>query len=141
MPRSSMANIPKDMQGPVLTEIPTLYEKSRGKVTNEDLQATMMAIIKSMERNSVQTKEEVNRLCSLIRNLQRRLDLEYSTPENDHAKETMREASSMGKPVIPMFPLLEGKRKEESGTNQLVLEEIQKVKVPDPLLSSLNSRG
>ncbi|KAB2627100.1 receptor-like protein 12 [Pyrus ussuriensis x Pyrus communis] len=72
-----------------------------------------------MEKNSLQMKEEINKLCSLIGNLQRRLDLEYSTPENDRVRGMMREASPVEEPMIPLFPFLEekrnkGKNKEES---------------------------
>ncbi|KAM2695427.1 hypothetical protein EV1_039921 [Malus domestica] len=79
------------------------------------------------------------------RSLQRRLDMEYSTPKNGYARE-MRETSSKKEPVIPVFPLLEekrdkGKNKEGSRANQLVLEEILESELPDPLLFPLDSRG
>ncbi|KAB2618151.1 receptor-like protein 12 [Pyrus ussuriensis x Pyrus communis] len=72
-----------------------------------------------MEKNSLETKKEISRLCSLTGNMQKSLDLEYSTPENDCVREMMRETSLVEEPVIPLFPLLEekrnkGKSKEES---------------------------
>ncbi|KAB2615689.1 receptor-like protein 12 [Pyrus ussuriensis x Pyrus communis] len=72
-----------------------------------------------MEKNSLKTKEEISRLCSLTGNLQRRLDLKYFTSENDRIREMMREASPVEEPVIPLFRLLgekrnKGKNKEES---------------------------
>ena len=82
-----MENLLEDLQGPVLTESPTPSEKSGGKVTNEDMQATMIAVLRSMEKISLETRGEVSRLCSLTGNLQRRLDLEYFTPENNPALE------------------------------------------------------
>ncbi|XP_070668774.1 uncharacterized protein [Malus domestica] len=54
-----MANFPEDLQGSALTESPTPSEKSGEKFANEDLQATMMAVIRSVERNSLQTREEM----------------------------------------------------------------------------------
>ncbi|KAM2824503.1 hypothetical protein COP1_034406 [Malus domestica] len=105
----------------------------------------MVAILRSMEKISVETIGEVSRLCSLTGNLQRRLDLEYSTPENNRTREMMREASHVMKPVIPLFSLPKengnkGKNKKGSRVSQLVLEEILEAELPDPLFS-LNSRG
>ncbi|KAM1462825.1 hypothetical protein ACFX1R_049167 [Malus domestica] len=154
-----MANLPKDLQGLVLTESPTSSEKSERKVTKEDLQAIMMAFIKSLERNSQsmernsqsmkinsrETREDISRLYSLTGNLQRRLDLEYPTPENDHARTMTNEASPVNEAVIPLFPILEekkdkGKNKEESEASHPVLEEILGTELPNPLFS-LNNRG
>ncbi|KAM2932187.1 hypothetical protein FF1_040285 [Malus domestica] len=89
-----MANFPENLQGSALTESSTPSKKLGEWVTNEDLQATMMAIIRSTKRNSLQTRGEVSRLYSLTGYLQRRLDLEYLTPEIDHAKENMRVSQS-----------------------------------------------
>ncbi|KAM2187872.1 hypothetical protein ACFX1R_031488 [Malus domestica] len=61
---------------------PTSSGRSEGKGTNEELQATMIQVLKSMEMISLETKGEVSRLCTLTRNLQRRLDLEFSTPKS-----------------------------------------------------------
>ncbi|KAM2409913.1 hypothetical protein ACFX1X_028762 [Malus domestica] len=140
-----MANLLEDLQGSILMESPTPSKKSGEKVTKEDLQATMMAMIRSMERNSIQIRVEVNRLYFLTGHLQRKLDLEYLTPENDHAKETMREASLVEELVIPLFPLLEKKRseeenKEESENNQPVLKTIKEPELADPVLFLLDNR-
>ena len=51
-----MANLPEGLQGSGSAESPTPSEKSGGKVTNEDLQATMIAVLKSMEKISLETK-------------------------------------------------------------------------------------
>ncbi|KAM1475187.1 hypothetical protein ACFX2I_031119 [Malus domestica] len=104
-------------------DFPSLSEKLRGRVTNEDLQATMVQILKSMEKISLETKGEVSRLCSLIRSLQSRLDLEYSSLRNDQAREIIRERSPEKETIIPIFPLLEekkdrGKNKNEPRTSQ-----------------------
>ncbi|KAM1849004.1 hypothetical protein ACFX14_013071 [Malus domestica] len=106
----------------------------------------MITVLKSMERNSLKTREEISRLYSLIGNLQRRLDLEYSTLGNDNVIEIIREASPVEEPVIPLFSLLEekrdkGKNKEESRASQPVLKEILEPKLPDPLLFLLDNRG
>ncbi|KAM1140244.1 hypothetical protein ACFX19_041029 [Malus domestica] len=98
-----------------------------------------------MEKITLETRGKVSRLCSLTGSLQRRLDMEYSTPKNGYARE-MRETSSKKEPVIPVFPLLEekrdkGKNKEGSRANQLVLEEILESELPDPLLFPLDSGG
>ncbi|KAM2141393.1 hypothetical protein ACFX1Q_007674 [Malus domestica] len=144
-----MTNHPEgfpSLQGPTILESPTSFEKSRGKVTNEDLQATMMQVLKTMENITLETRGEVSRLYSLIGSLQRRLDMEYSTPKNGYAREMMREASPEKEPVIPLFPLLEeirdkGKNKEGSGASQPVLEEILETELSDPLLCVLDTRG
>ncbi|KAM1779003.1 hypothetical protein ACFX12_040430 [Malus domestica] len=87
---------------------PTPSEKSGGKVINEDLQDTMVQVLKSMENITLETRGKVSRLCSLTGSLQRRLDLEYSTPKNGYARE-MRETSPKKELGIPLFPLLEEK--------------------------------
>ncbi|KAB2622543.1 S2-RNase [Pyrus ussuriensis x Pyrus communis] len=92
-------------------ESPTSSKKSEGKVTNEDLQATMMQVIRSMEKISLETMGEVNRLCSLTRTLQRKLELEYSPPEEE-AKE----------PTTPPPPT----RKKNEQTRTSHQEEIRK---------------
>ncbi|KAM2832336.1 hypothetical protein COP1_032291 [Malus domestica] len=96
-------------------------------------------MLKSMEKISLDIRGEVSKLCSLIRSLQRKLDLKCSTLRNGHAREMIREASLMKEPVIPLFPLLEekrnkGKNKEGFGVNQLMLEEIIDAELLDPLL-------
>ncbi|KAM1787191.1 hypothetical protein ACFX15_036671 [Malus domestica] len=95
---------------PIILGNQTSSEKSGGKVTNEDLQATMMQVLKTMENITLENREEVSRPCSLTRSLQRRLDLEYSTPKNGYTREMMREESPEKEPVIPLFPLLEEKK-------------------------------
>ncbi|KAM1013950.1 hypothetical protein EV1_043511 [Malus domestica] len=144
-----MIDHPEDfpsLQGPAILESPTSSEKSEGKVTNEDLQATMVQVLKSMKKITLETRGEVSRLCSLTESLQRRLDMEYSTPKNGCAREMIREASPEKEPVIPLFPVLEekndkGKNKEGSTVSQPVLEKILEIELPDPLLFSLDSRG
>ncbi|KAM2778986.1 hypothetical protein COP1_014303 [Malus domestica] len=94
----------------------------------------------------METRGKLSRLYYLTGSLQRRLDVEYSTPINGHAREVMREASLEKELVIPLFPLLEekrdkGKNKEKSITSQPVLEEILEAELLDPLLFSLDSRG
>ncbi|KAM1041829.1 hypothetical protein ACFX2C_030959 [Malus domestica] len=132
-----MTNLPDDLQGPVTTESPTLSEKLEGNVTNEDLQATMVVVLRSIEKISLETNGEVCRLCSLTRNLQRKLDLEYYTLENNRTKKMMREARPVKEPVIPLFPVLEekrnkGKNKEKSGVDQPMLEESDNQSCPTP---------
>ncbi|KAM2524388.1 hypothetical protein PS1_031115 [Malus domestica] len=127
LPKSNMADRPKNVPS----------EKSEGIVTNEDLQATMVQVLRSMEKISLETKGEVSKLCSLTGSLQRRLDMEYSTPKNDYARGVTREANPEKEPVIPFFPLLEeknGKNKNNGkfGTSGPVLEEILEAEMPDP---------
>ena len=74
------------LQGPTVLISSTSFEKSRGIVTNEDLQATMVQVLRSMEKISLETRGEVSRLHSLTGSLQRRLDLEFSTPKNGYVK-------------------------------------------------------
>ena len=129
-----MANLLDDLQRHVLAESLTPFEKSGGNVTSEDMQATMVDVLRSMKK------------ISLIGNLQRRLDLEYFTPENNCIREVMREASPVMELVIPLFPVLEENRskvknKERSRLSQSVLEEIREPELPNPFLFSLNSRG
>ena len=84
-----MTNHPEDfpsLQGPNILGSSTSFEKSGGKVTNEDLQATMVQVLKNMEKITLETKGDVSRLCSLTGSMQRRLDLEYSTPNNGYAR-------------------------------------------------------
>ncbi|KAM2151870.1 hypothetical protein ACFX1R_046274 [Malus domestica] len=134
------------LQGPAVLGSPTSYEKLGGKVTNEDLQATTVQVLKSMENISLETRGDVSRLCSLTGSLQRILDLEYSTPKDGYAREIMREASPGKEPVIPLFPLLEegkerGNEKVGPEANQPILKEILETDLPYSLLFSLDSRG
>ena len=78
----------------------TPFEKSGGKMINKDLQATMMQVLKTMKNITLETRREISRLCSLTRSLQRRLDLEYSTPKDGYAREMMKEASPEKEPVL-----------------------------------------
>ncbi|KAB2600538.1 receptor-like protein 12 [Pyrus ussuriensis x Pyrus communis] len=71
-----------------------------------------------MEKITLETKGKVSRLCSLIGSLQRRLDLEYSTPKNGYAGEMMEEVSPEKEPVIPLFPLLEEKKDKGKKTRK-----------------------
>ncbi|KAB2599602.1 UDP-glycosyltransferase 85A2-like [Pyrus ussuriensis x Pyrus communis] len=87
-----------------------------------------------MERNSLETREEVSKLCSLTGNLQRMLDLGYSTLENDHGRKMMRETSFVKELVIPLFPLLKEKRnkeksKAEPGDDQPTSKKIRELEI------------
>ncbi|KAM1814915.1 hypothetical protein EV2_028993 [Malus domestica] len=148
-----MTNLHEDfLQGPILLESPTPSKTAGEKVTNEDLQATMMAILKTVERSSQnvekdswETKEKISRLFSITGDLQRRLDMEYSSLEKKQAKVIIGEASPTKELVTPTFPVLsekrdKGKNKEESESAQPVLEEISRTEMPDSLLS-LNIKG
>ncbi|KAM1080113.1 hypothetical protein ACFX2B_014600 [Malus domestica] len=149
--RSNMTNLPEDLQGPILTRSPTPSEKSNERVTKEDLQATLMAILKSLERCSLNmernfrgAKEEMDKGCSM--NPQKRSDLEHSTPENDNVGRAANQTSLMKEPVVSLFPLLKKewdkeKNKEDTRASQLALNEIKKPKLSDPLSFSLNNRG
>lgn len=70
-----------------LIESPTSSEKSEGKFTNKDLQATMIQVLRSMEKIYLEIRGKVSRLCSLTGSLQRRLELEYLSPKDGYASE------------------------------------------------------
>ncbi|KAM2293359.1 hypothetical protein ACFXTI_027983 [Malus domestica] len=132
LPRSSMTAHPKDfpsLRRLAILDSLTSPEKLGRKVTNEDLQATMMQVLKTIENITLEIGGEVSRLCSLTGSLQRRLDLEYFTPNNGHFMEMVKEANPEREPVIPLFPLLEekkdeGKNNEGFRVSELVVEEI-----------------
>ena len=115
-----MKDHPEDFPSPHdpnIIESLTSSEKSGGKVTNEDLQVTIMKVLKSMKKISLETRGEVSSLCSLTRTLQRKLDLECSTPKDGYASEGVVETSPKKELVVPQFPLLEelknkGKKKK-----------------------------
>ena len=114
-----MTNHLKDfpsLQWPAILECSTSSEKSGGKVTNEDLQATMVQVLKSVENITLESRREVSRLCSLTVSLQKRLDLEYSTLKNGYAKEMIREESPEKEPIIPLFLVL--KENRDKGKNK-----------------------
>ncbi|KAM2237451.1 hypothetical protein ACFX1S_012798 [Malus domestica] len=98
------------LRGPTIFESPTSSKKSGGKVINKDLQATMVQVLKSIEKISLETRGEVSKLCSLTRSLQRRLDLEYSSLKDGYAREIMREESLEKEPVIPLISFARGKK-------------------------------
>ncbi|KAM2623629.1 hypothetical protein TB2_028114 [Malus domestica] len=108
---------PSSPSGRVVLESPTSSEKSEGKGTNEELQATMIQVLKSMERISLETKGKVSRLCTLTGNLQRRLDLEFSTPKGAQGS-GMSQVTIRSEPIIPLFPLLE--EEKDKGKNKVV---------------------
>ncbi|KAM1134666.1 hypothetical protein ACFX19_044466 [Malus domestica] len=119
---------PSSPSGQVVLESPTSSGRSEGKGTNEELQATMIQVLKSMEIISLETKGEVSRLCTLTGNLQRRLDLEFSTPKGAQGS-VMSQATARSEQVIPLFPLLEekkdkGKEKEVLKGNQPIIEPV-----------------
>ncbi|KAB2625546.1 receptor-like protein 12 [Pyrus ussuriensis x Pyrus communis] len=85
-----------------------------------------------MEKITLESRGEVSKLCFLTGSLQRRLNLEYSTPKNGYAREMMREESLEKELIIPLFPVLEekrdkGKKKEGFGVmkGKLLLEKPQ----------------
>ncbi|KAM1326576.1 hypothetical protein ACFX14_011104 [Malus domestica] len=136
---------PSSPSGQVVSDSPTTSERSHGKGTNEELQATMIQVLKSMEMISLETKGEVSRLCMLTGNLQRRLDLEFSTPKG--AQEGgMSQSITRNEPIIPLFPLLEegrdrGKKKVIPEGSQPVIEPVPENEFPSfPLLSFNNRR-
>ncbi|KAM1169133.1 hypothetical protein ACFX19_031494 [Malus domestica] len=98
-----------------------------------------------MERISLETKGEVSRLCTLTGNLQRRLDLEFSTPKGAQGS-GMSQVTMRSEPIIPLFPLLEeekdkGKNKVVPEGSQPVIEPVLEKELPSfPLLSFNNRR-
>ncbi|KAM2067445.1 hypothetical protein ACFX1T_043779 [Malus domestica] len=119
---------PSSPSGQVVLESPTSSGRSEGKGTNEELQATMIQVLKSMEIISLETKGEVSRLCTLTGNLQMRLDLEFSTPKGAQGS-VISQATARSEQVIPLFPLLEekkdkGKEKEVLEGNQPIIEPV-----------------
>ncbi|KAB2608378.1 S2-RNase [Pyrus ussuriensis x Pyrus communis] len=118
--REELSSVLRTEEGPAILESPTSSEKSGGKVTNEDLQATMVQVLKSMEKITLETRGEIRRLYSLTGSQQRKLDLEYSTPNNGYAREIIREESPEKEPVIPLFLVHEEKR--DKGKNKKDLE-------------------
>ncbi|KAM1375247.1 hypothetical protein ACFX2I_025704 [Malus domestica] len=136
---------PLSPSGQVVSGSSTASEKSQGKGINEELQATMIQVLKSMERISLETKGEVSRLCMLTGNLQRRLDLEFSTPKGAQGS-GMSPVVIRSEPIIPLFPLLEeekdrGKKKVIPEGSQAVMESASEKEFPSfPLLSFNNRR-
>ncbi|KAM1207380.1 hypothetical protein ACFX14_008110 [Malus domestica] len=136
---------PLSPSGQVVSGGSTASEKSQGKGINEELQATMIQVLKSMERISLETKGEVSRLCMLTGNLQRRLDLEFSTPKGAQGS-GMSPVVVRSEPIIPLFPLLEeekdrGKKKVIPEGSQAVMESASEKEFPSfPLLSFNNRR-
>ncbi|KAM1008706.1 hypothetical protein ACFX2A_005215 [Malus domestica] len=105
----------------------------------------MIQVLKSMERISLETKGEVSRLYTLTGNLQRRLDLEFSTPKGAQGS-GVSQVTMRSEPVIPLFPLLEeekdrGKKKVVLEGSQPVIEPVLEKEFPSfPLLSFNNRR-
>ena len=139
-----MANLPEGLQGPGLTESLTPSEKSRGNVTNEDLQTTMIAILRSMAKISLETKGGVSRLCSLTGNPQRRLDLEYST-QKMIMSEKWRAWPALWRSQLCLFFLWLRKRRVRWRTkkNPKLVSRCwkKKPKLPNALLFSLDDSG
>ncbi|KAM1020189.1 hypothetical protein ACFX2C_041599 [Malus domestica] len=137
---------PPSPSGQVVLESPFSSGKSaEGRGTNEELQATMIQVLRSMEKISLETKGEVSRLCTLTGNLQRRLDLEFSTPKGAHGN-GMGQVTIRSEPIIPLFPLLEeekdrGKKKVVPEGSQPVIESVLEKEFPSfPLLSFDNRK-
>ncbi|KAM2432437.1 hypothetical protein ACFX1W_019640 [Malus domestica] len=135
---------PSSPSGQVVLENPTSSGMSEGKGTNEELQATMIQVLRSMEKISLETKGEVSRLCTLTENLQRILDLEFSSSKG--AQESgMSQVTIRSEPVIPLFPLLEeekdrGKKKVVLEGSQPVIEPVLEKEFPSFPLLSFNNR-
>ncbi|KAM3001282.1 hypothetical protein FF2_037594 [Malus domestica] len=135
---------PSSPSGQVVLESPSSFGKSEGRGTNEELQATMIQVLRSMEKISLETKGEVSRLCTLTGNLQRRLDLEFSTPKGAQGS-GMSEVTIRSEPVIPLFQLLEeeknmGKKKVVPEGSQPVIEPVMEKEFPSFPLLSFNNR-
>ena len=56
-----MADLPEELQGSVLTESSNSSKKPEGNVTNEDLQATMMAVLRSIEKSSQNMEKKLSK--------------------------------------------------------------------------------
>ncbi|KAM0984564.1 hypothetical protein EV2_012347 [Malus domestica] len=134
---------PSSPSGQVILESPTSSGRSEGKGTNEELQATMIQVLKSMEKISLETKGEVSRLCTLTGNLQRRLDLEFSTLRSAQGG-VMSQVTSRSELVIPLFPLFEeekdrGKKKKVLKRGQPMIESVLEKEFSSFLLLSFNN--
>ncbi|KAM2766056.1 hypothetical protein COP1_022020 [Malus domestica] len=104
----------------------------------------MIQVLKSMERISLETKGEVSRLCTLTGNLQRILDLEFSTPKGAQGS-GMSQVVMRNEPIIPLFPLLEeekdrGKKKVAPEGSQPVIEPVLERELPSFPVLSFNNR-
>ncbi|KAM2884984.1 hypothetical protein COP2_012216 [Malus domestica] len=104
----------------------------------------MIQVLKSMEKISLETKGEVSRLCTLTGNLQRRLDLEFSTLRSAQGG-VMSQATSRSEPVLPLFPLFEeekdrGKKKEVLEGGEPMIESVLEKEFSSFLLLSFNNR-
>ncbi|KAM1624476.1 hypothetical protein ACFX2K_022653 [Malus domestica] len=135
---------PSSPSGQVVLESPTASERSEGNGTSEELQVTMIQVLKSMERISLETKGEVSRLCTLTGNLQRRLDLKFSTPKGAQGS-GMSQVVMRNEPIIPLFPLLEeekdrGKKKVAPEGSQPVIEPVLERELPSFPVLSFNNR-
>ncbi|KAM1980111.1 hypothetical protein FF1_037428 [Malus domestica] len=135
---------PSSPSGQVVIESPSSSGKSEGKRTHEELQATMIQVLRSMDKIYLDTKWEVSRLCTLTGNLQRRLDLEFSTPKCTQGSR-MSQVTIRSEPVIPLFPLLEeetdrGKKKGVPEGSQPMIEPILGKEFPSFLLLTFNNR-
>ncbi|KAM1315720.1 hypothetical protein ACFX2F_019452 [Malus domestica] len=93
--KADQSENPSSPSGQVVLESLTASERSEGKGTNAELQATMIQVLKNVERISLETKGEVSKLCTLTGNLQRRLDLEFSTPKGAQVLEICPESQSL----------------------------------------------
>ncbi|KAM2700843.1 hypothetical protein EV2_002730 [Malus domestica] len=135
---------PSSPSGQVVLKSPSSSGKSEGKGTNEELQATMIQVLRSIEKISLETMGEVSRLCTLTGNLQRRLDLEFSTPKGAQGS-GISQVTIRSKPVIPLFPLLEeeadrGKKKVVFEGSQPAIEPVLGKEFPSFPLLTFNNR-
>ncbi|KAM1006221.1 hypothetical protein ACFX19_003053 [Malus domestica] len=135
---------PSSPSGQVVPENLSSFGKSEGRETNKELQATMIQVLRSMEKISLETKGEVSRLCTLTGNQHRRLDLEFSTPKGAQGS-GISQGTIRSEPVIPLFPLLEeendrGKKKVVLEGSQPVIEPVLEKEFPSFPLLSFNNR-
>ncbi|KAM1285138.1 hypothetical protein ACFX2J_027740 [Malus domestica] len=135
---------PPSPSGQTVLESPTSSGKSEGKTTNEELQATMVQVLRSMEMISLETKDEVSKLYTITSHLQRRLDLEFSTPRGEQGGVTSQTTSGSAL-EIPLFPLFEeekdgGKKKGILEGSQPITEPVLEKESPSFPLLSFNNR-
>ena len=69
-------------------------------ITEENMQDTIMTILKNIEQSLLNVEESTNKMCSLTRS-QGELDLECPISENDRIEGVMNEANTMKKQVLP----------------------------------------
>ncbi|KAM1255594.1 hypothetical protein COP1_029886 [Malus domestica] len=76
-----------------------------------------MQVLRSMENISLETRREVRILYSLIKTLQRKLELEYSLPNEEFVNKGSSILDLERKPTTPSFPC-SGKREDKGKKNK-----------------------